>query len=168
MLLLLQVWLFFSQTFFLNVHCDSPHNSCLYEFWKFNFFLKNRLKCSLHGAQSDGKFQNTTPPTVMILFQPNFFWNFPATVLIQVTYWDFEISNFIFFKILKLNIVPNGKISKRYCSYSYDSLSAKLFLNLHCDSLHKIAYRRFENLNGFLKKKLKFSLTWGHMRVKTS
>ena len=27
----------------------------------------------------------------MILFQPNFFWMFPVTVLIEVEAWDFDI-----------------------------------------------------------------------------
>ncbi len=36
------------------------------------------------------------------------------------------------------------KISKCYSSYSYDSFSTILFLNVPCDSPHKVAYLYFE------------------------
>ena len=72
---------------------------------KFDFFKKKKME-----IVANGKIQNATAPTVMILFQPNFFWMFHVTVLTKVTYWDFEISYFIFFKYdwIFCNIVANG------------------------------------------------------------
>ena len=40
---------------------------------------------------------------------------FPVTVLTDVTYWDFEISNLLFKKRLKFNIVANVKMKN--CKY---------------------------------------------------
>ena len=52
-------------------------------------------------------FQNATPPTVSILFQPNFFW--PA---MQSTH-KFQILNFEILNLtLKLKILPNEKNEK--------------------------------------------------------
>ncbi len=56
------------------------------------------------------KIQNATPPTVMILLQPNFFYIFRRTVLTKLAYRNFGISNVIFFKKIEmfLNMGPNG------------------------------------------------------------
>ena len=50
-----------------------------------------------------------TPPTVLILFQPNLFYLLPVTVLTKRDYRNFEISN-LKKKRLKFNIVPNEKM----------------------------------------------------------
>ena len=44
------------------------------------------------------KISNATPPTVMILFQPNCFYLFPVAVLTKTAYRSFEISNLYFLK----------------------------------------------------------------------
>ncbi len=54
-----------------------------------------------------GKFQNATPPTVMILFQPNFSWMFHVPVFTKVTYWHFEILKFHFKKQIQIFQVVN-------------------------------------------------------------
>ncbi len=48
------------------------------------------------------------------------------------------------------------KISKGYSSYSYDSFSTKLFLNIPCNSPHKICVLEFEISNIILKKKIEY------------
>ncbi len=89
--------------------------SYLLAFWNFNFstFLKG-FNSRQHGALW-GKFKNATPPTVMILFPPNYFWMFPVTVLTKAAYGHFEIQISSFFKKrLKFNILVKEKISKLY------------------------------------------------------
>ncbi len=58
-----------------------------------------------------GNFQNATPRTVMILFQPNFFWIFHVRILTKVTYWEFYISNFNLKKKIEtfVNMGPYGR-----------------------------------------------------------
>ncbi len=64
---------------------------------------------------------------------------FPVAVLTTVTYWDFEISNVKLKKEIKLfvNMGAYGSENFKDYSYSYDSYSTKLFLNVSCDSRHK-------------------------------
>ncbi len=47
------------------------------------------------------KFQNTTP-TVLILFQPNFFRMFPVTIHTKLAFWNFEISKLNFLKKIEI------------------------------------------------------------------
>ncbi len=86
-------------------------------------------------------------PTVMILFQPNLFYIFSRdsphkTCLYE--FWNFKFQNFL--KRLKFSFTwdPVGvKLSKCYSSYSFDSFSTKLFLNVPCSSPHKTCFLEF-------------------------
>ncbi len=117
------------------------------KFWIFGLLTIFSRFC-WHGTPWEWKFENATPPTVKILFQATFFWIFPMTIITRVTSWHFEVWNF-FSKRLKFLLTWDPtcmgvKISKCYSSYSYESFSTSLFLNVPCDSL-KVAYRNFEN-----------------------
>ncbi len=46
------------------------------------------------------------------------------------------------------------EISKHWSSYSHYSFWTKLFLNVPCDSHHKVTYRNFEISNSNLKKQI--------------
>ncbi len=75
-----------SSTVFLNISSDSPHKGCLCEFRNLKFhFLKGWIFLNIRECQ----FQNATPPTVMILFQPKFFWLLLVAVFIKGTYIGF-------------------------------------------------------------------------------
>ncbi len=56
------------------------------------------LSFSLTWDPMEVNFQNATPGTVMILFQPNFFLMFPVTVPTKVADINIESSNLKFFK----------------------------------------------------------------------
>ncbi len=81
-----------------------------------------------------------------ILFQSNFFYIFPMTVLTKIVYRNFEISDLFFFFKLKFSLTwdPLGeKISKRHSFFNFDSFSTKLFLNVPCNNPHKICFLEF-------------------------
>ena len=54
------------------------------------FFKKIEIFDNM-GPYGSEKFQNATPPTVIVLFQPNFVWMFLVTVLTKVTYRNIDI-----------------------------------------------------------------------------
>ncbi len=62
----------------------------------------------------------------------------------------------------ELGIFPKGRFLKRYVFYSYDFLSTKLFIGVHCDSPHKTYIMKFEIsiFNGKMKKKL---ISWNRV-----
>ena len=63
----------------------------------------------------------------------------------------FEILIFFFGLRLKFNIMANGKFSKCYYPYTYDSYSTNFFLNVSCESPQKLGFWNFK-FNIFFKK----------------
>ncbi len=93
---------------------------------------------------------------MLLLLQLQFFFNQTFS-----TYFLWQSSQNLFIGILKtlkfsLTWEPMAvKISNHYSSYSFDSFSTKLFLNVPCNSPHKTCFLEFWNLN---KKRLKFNI----------
>ncbi len=110
----------FSTKLFLNVPCDSPHKSCLQEFWnlKFHFFFQKWLKISSSSDPMGVKILQRTPPLLLQLW---FFFHQTisecslrqSSQKLSIKVLKIQISNF---KIsLKFIIVANGEMKN--CQY---------------------------------------------------
>ncbi len=112
------------------------------------------------------KISKGSHPTLMTLFQLNYFYMFIVTVLAKATYRNFKKLNFIFFKRLKLNIVANGKFQN-----ATPRIVMILFLYFPCDSPQNVTYWDFQiSYLFFVGKKIEIFVNmdpYGSENVKT-
>ncbi len=138
MLLIPQLWFFFNQTFYKYSLWQSLQNLLI---GILNFHLKKGLKFNI---VVNGKFENCTPPTVIIL------WESLQKLLIEIL--------FNIFKDWNLTLWPMGNFKKMFL-HSFDSFPLKRFVNVPCDRYCKRYILGFWNSIQKKKKRLKSSWT---------
>ncbi len=132
MLLPLQLWFFFNNFYEYSLW-HSSHKWLLGIMKVLIFFTKD---CN-STFWLMGKFQNSTPPTIIIVFQPHLVVDVPCDrrhKIYLLGCWQFKF--LLFFKALEIfvNVGPCGSEIFTTLLYSYDWLLTKLFRNVPYDS----------------------------------
>lgn len=134
----------------LSVPCDTPYKSYLLTFCDLKFHFFKDLKITLWLI---GKFQNAFHCTIKIRFQPKWMWTFPVTVLANVTYCDFDISNFKCKREIELFLTWDSMWKWKSQNATLPTVMILIQLNsFWMTALTTIDYRKFEDSNIFSKK----------------